>query len=211
MARCDTGAVTYDARMARWAPDARQRLVVAAVDLFGEQGYDATTVTQIAERAGVTKSTFFRHFGDKRELLTAGQAVLSALLSEGGAAAPAGASPLAAVAAGLQRAATAMGPVNHDLGPRLEAVVATSVELQERSLLKEAGLAAATAAALMERGVEEAPARLAAEMGVLAFSRGFAAWSQGERDGADDLARDVAAALHELRAAAATLDRDAGD
>lgn len=43
--------------MARWEAGARERLVVAAVDLFGEQGYDATTVAQIAERAGVTKST----------------------------------------------------------------------------------------------------------------------------------------------------------
>jgi len=58
--------------MSRWEPGARERLVVAAVDLFTEQGYDATTVAQIAERAGVTKSTFFRHFPDKRELLTAG-------------------------------------------------------------------------------------------------------------------------------------------
>ena len=36
--------------MARWEPGATQRLVVAAVDLFTEQGYDATTVAQIAER-----------------------------------------------------------------------------------------------------------------------------------------------------------------
>ena len=92
------------ARMARWEPGARERLVVAAVDLFTEQGYDATTVAQIAERAGVTKSTFFRHFSDKREVLVAGQETLSRLLAEGIAEAPAGASPLEAVAAGLERA-----------------------------------------------------------------------------------------------------------
>ena len=68
--------------MGRWEPGARERLVVAAVDLFTEQGYDATTVAQIAERAGVTKSTFFRHFSDKRELLVAGQETLSRLLTE---------------------------------------------------------------------------------------------------------------------------------
>jgi AcrR family transcriptional regulator len=56
-------------------------MVLAAVDLFTEQGYDATTVAQIAERAGVTKSTFFRHFPDKREVLVAGQEVLSQLLA----------------------------------------------------------------------------------------------------------------------------------
>ena len=56
--------------MARWEPDARERLVRAALDLFAEQGYDDTTVVQIAERAGLTKSTFFRHFPDKREVLS---------------------------------------------------------------------------------------------------------------------------------------------
>ena len=90
--------------MARWEPGARERLVVAAVDLFTEQGYDATTVAQIAERAGVTRSTFFRYFPDKRELLMAGQETLSRLLAEGIAEAPRDASPLEAVAAGLERA-----------------------------------------------------------------------------------------------------------
>lgn len=53
--------------MARWEPNARERLVRAAVELFAEQGYEATTVNEIAERAGgLTKTTFFRHFTDKR-------------------------------------------------------------------------------------------------------------------------------------------------
>lgn len=62
--------------MARWEPDARERLVRAALDLFAEQGYDNATVTQIAERAGLTKSTFFRYFPDKRDVLAAGQDTL---------------------------------------------------------------------------------------------------------------------------------------
>src|ERR1700754_224381 len=98
--------------MARWEPGARERLVLAAADLFSEQGYDATTVAQIAERAGVTKSTFFRHFPDKRELLVAGQEALSRLMAEGIAEPPAEAGPLDAVAAGLVRAANTMGPMN---------------------------------------------------------------------------------------------------
>src|SRR3954463_12130740 len=105
--------------MGRWEPGARERLVVAAVDLFTEQGYGATTVAQIAERAGVTRSTFFRHFSDKREILVAGQETLSRLLADGIAEAPAHASPLEAVAAGLERASSAMGPANRELGPRL--------------------------------------------------------------------------------------------
>jgi len=168
--------------MGRWQPGATERLVLAAVDLFTEQGYDATTVAQIAERAGVTKSTFFRHFPDKRELLVAGQETLSRLLADGIAEAPASASPLEAVATGLERASDATGPTNRELGPRLKAAVAASTELQERDALKSVGLAAAMTAALVARGVPDPTARLAGELGVLAFKRGYADWSEGGGD-----------------------------
>ncbi|MET8772445.1 helix-turn-helix domain-containing protein [Streptomyces sp. NPDC004658] len=191
--------------MARWQPGAAQRLVVAAVDLFTEQGYDATTVTQIAERAGVTKSTFFRHFSDKRELLVAGQETLSRLLADGITEAPASAGPLQAVAAGLERASSAMGPANRELGPRLKAAVAASTELQERDALKSVGLAAAMTAALIARGVPEVTAQLAGELGVLAFKRGYAQWSESDRDDTEGLAPHALAALEELRAATASL------
>ncbi|MGW6008562.1 TetR/AcrR family transcriptional regulator [Streptomyces sp. NPDC055210] len=191
--------------MGRWEPGARERLVMAAVDLFIEQGYDATTVAQIAERAGVTKSTFFRHFPDKRELLVAGQETLSRLLTEGIAEAPGTASPLEAVAAGLERASGAMGPMNRELAPRLKAAVAASTELQERDVLKSVSLAAAMAAALTARGVPGPTAALAGELGMLAFKRGFAEWSEGDRDAGDELAGYTLKALDELRAASATL------
>ena len=191
--------------MARWEPGARERLVVAAVDLFTEQSYDATTVAQIAERAGVTRSTFFRHFPDKREVLVAGQETLSQLLAEGIAKAPAGASPLEAVAAGLERASSEMGPMNRELGPRLRAAVAASTELQERDALKSVGLAAAMTAALIARGVPDSTAHLAAELGVLAFKRGYAQWSEGDREDGEGLAQHALAALEDLRAATTTL------
>ncbi|OIH97752.1 TetR/AcrR family transcriptional regulator [Curtobacterium sp. MCBA15_001] len=191
--------------MPRWESGARERLVLAAVDLFSDQGYDDTTVTQIAERAGVTKSTFFRHFPDKRELLVAGQETLSRLLAEGITAAPADSTPLAAVAAGLELASAEMGPANRELGPRLRVAVAASAELQERDALKQVGMAAAMAEALAARGVAEAPARLASEMGVLAFKQGFERWSSGQADADDGLAQHALSALAELRAAAAGL------
>jgi AcrR family transcriptional regulator len=192
--------------MARWQPGARERLVVAAVDLFSEQGYDATTVAQIAERAGVTRSTFFRHFSDKREVLVAGQETLSRLLAEGIAEAPAEAGPLDAVAAGLKRASSEMGPMNRDLGARLKAAIAASTDLQERDALKSVGLAAAMTAALLTRGVPDPTAQLAAEMGVLAFKRGYTRWSQADRDDATGLAPHALAALNDLRAATLALE-----
>lgn len=187
--------------MSRWEPGARERLVVAAVDLFTERGYDETTVAQISERAGVTKSTFFRYFSDKREILAAGQGMLSRLLAEGISEAPAGASPLQAIAVGLERASSEMGPETRDLGPRLKAAIAASVELQQRDALKSVGMAAAMAEALIERGVAETTAQLASEMGVLAFKQGYLRWSEGDHPVDDGLAPYTLAALNDLRAA----------
>ena len=192
--------------MGRWEPGARQRLVLAAVDLFTEQGYDATTVAQIAERAGVTKSTFFRHFPDKRELLVAGQESMCELLSEGIAEAPEGASPMAAVAAALERASTMMGPDNRELGPRIKAAVASSTELQERDALKTVSLAAAMIAALLARGVPETTAHLAGELGVLAFKQGYARWSESDEHDGRGLAECALGALDDLRTASKSLD-----
>lgn len=189
--------------MARWEPGARERLVVAAVDLFTEQGYDATTVAEIAERAGVTRSTFFRYFPDKRELLVAGQETMSRLLSDGIASAPADVSPLEAVAAGLEAVSGAMGEMNRELGPRVKAAVAASAELQERDALKSVGLTASVAEALVSRGVAEPVAQVAAELGMLAFKRGYAEWTEGDSD--RSLAECTAGALKELRAAAVSL------
>jgi AcrR family transcriptional regulator len=193
------------AAMARWEGGARERIVLAAVDLFTEQGYDDTTVTQIAERAGLTKSTFFRHFPDKRELLAAGQETLSRLLTEGIAKAPAEATPLEAVAAGLEFASSEMGPANRELGPRIAAAIAASAELQERAVLKNVGLAAAVSDALVERGVPDPVAHLAGELGILAFKRGFAEWSEGGGEAGDGLAPYALAALDELRTASEAL------
>jgi AcrR family transcriptional regulator len=189
--------------MARWQPGARDRLVLAAVDLFAEHGYDATTVTQIAERAGVTKSTFFRHFPDKRELLVAGQDALSRLLTEGVAEAPEGATPLEAVAAGLERASNAMGPMNRELAPRLKAAIAASTELQERDALKSVGLSKAMSDALQGRGVPTPIAHLAAELGLLAFKQGYESWTAVDDD--SSLATHTLAALDTLKAATSAL------
>ncbi|QYE37135.1 TetR/AcrR family transcriptional regulator (plasmid) [Polymorphobacter sp. PAMC 29334] len=191
--------------MARWKPGARERLVVAAVDLFFKQGYDATTVAQIADRAGITKSTFFRHFPDKRELLVAGQDTLSRLLVEGIAAAPWDATPLEAVADGLKRASSEMGPMNRKLGPRLKAAVAASAELQERDALKSVGLAAAMTRALIARGVPAPTAHLAAELGVLAFKQGYEKWSEADDGDATGLEQHALTALNEFRSATRAL------
>jgi AcrR family transcriptional regulator len=189
--------------MARWEPDARERLVRAALDLFAEQGYDDTTVVQIAERAGLTKSTFFRHFPDKREVLAAGQDTLCQLLSDGVAAAPATATPLEAVAAGLDAAAGAFLPERRGLGQKMQDAIAASTELQEREVLKRVGLATAITDALKERGVPDPTASLASEVGILALKIAHVRWSDPANQ--QELAALARQSLHELQTASATL------
>ncbi|MER0449202.1 TetR family transcriptional regulator [Streptomyces sp. NPDC006711] len=47
----------------------RRELAAAAMDLFSAKGYEATTVDEIAARAGVARRTFFRHFRSKEEAI----------------------------------------------------------------------------------------------------------------------------------------------
>jgi AcrR family transcriptional regulator len=58
-------------RRERKKRDTHQRLMETAVRLFREQGYDATTVEQIAEAADVAKGTFFNYFETKEAILPA--------------------------------------------------------------------------------------------------------------------------------------------
>jgi AcrR family transcriptional regulator len=189
--------------MARWEPNARLRLVHAAVDLFAEQGYDSTTVAQIAERAGLTKTTFFRHFPDKREVLFAGQELHAQLFADGIAAAPETATPLEAVAVALDTITAAFTPEQREFGPRLQAVIAANSELWERSAAKLRGLVEVTADALRKRGVPDPVAILAADIGVRAFAHAFARWVEPSAGQSfPELAREE---LQALRTAATEL------
>ena len=183
--------------MGRWQPDARGRLQLAALELYGERGFEETTVADIAGRAGVTERTFFRHFADKREVLFDGAAELERRAVEGIVGAPASATPVAAVGAGM---AAAVAPMQEgrDYSRMRAAVIAGTTSLQERELLKLAALTAAAAAALHRRGVPEPTASLAAEVGITAFKVGFGWWVGDEPPGT--ITECVEAALEQLRA-----------
>jgi AcrR family transcriptional regulator len=147
----------------------------AAIELFDEQGYEATTVAEIAERAGLTKRTFFRYFSDKREVLFSGSHELERLWLDGVAAAPADATPLAVVTAGLDPVAE-MFAERHDFARIRAGIIEANPELQERELIKLQNLAGAIKAALIERGVSANAAILAAQAGVTIFHVAFAQW-----------------------------------
>lgn len=50
-------------------PTARERLAEAAFALFDERGYDHTTVDEITDRAGLGRTTFFRHYRSKEDVI----------------------------------------------------------------------------------------------------------------------------------------------
>src|SRR3954466_542856 len=97
--------ITYTSGMVRWEPDGRGRLEQAAMALYAERGFENTTVAEIAERAGLTERTFFRHFADKREVLFAGSSELQERMVQAVDDAPESLPPVDVVAAGLEAAA----------------------------------------------------------------------------------------------------------
>ena len=63
------GTGPEETRSGRPRATSRRKLERIALDLFHEQGFDATTVEQISERAGVSRRTFFRYFDSKAAVL----------------------------------------------------------------------------------------------------------------------------------------------
>lgn len=187
--------------MVRWQPGAPDRLVEAALELYAERGFDRTTVDEIAERAGVTQRTFFRHFADKREVLFHGSSALLEVLERTIADLPGTPSAVTSAAEAFARAAAVVDERPPGFARRRAAVVAATTALQERELLKLAAMTATVQDALVRHGHDRATAELAAELGTTAFRVGFRRWAE------DASASSLVAAVHHafasLRAAAA--------
>jgi AcrR family transcriptional regulator len=190
----------YHGRMVRWEPDSRGRLERAALALYGECGFESTTVAQIAARAGLTERTFFRHFADKREVLFAGAGLLQESLVRVVSDAPDSLAPIDAVTRALEAAGEVLQE-RRDYARQRQAVIAANAELQERELIKLASLAAAMAGALRGRGVTDPAASLAAEAGIAAFRIAFERWVS--ETGQPDLPLLIRESFDELRAVTA--------
>jgi len=162
--------------MARWAPDAAERLREAAMELFVEHGFADATVPQITARAGLTTRTFFRHYADKREVLFAGEDELPEVVARVFAQAPAGLTPIQVVTHGLQTV----------VAPRLEAqrayfrarrdIVNSDTGLQEREAHKLASLARSATTCFLDRGLTPLQAGIAAALAVAIYDTAFTIW-----------------------------------
>lgn len=186
--------------MTRWPPDSALRLQGAALELFRERGFGPVTVAEIAERAGVTERTFFRHFSDKREVLFAGTALMSSVMTDAIEAADPGAGALDLVEA----AVVAMGTVldaRAEFARERQRVIMANPELHERELAKMAQLAATVAEALRKRGVAAVEAAVAAEAGAAILRITFERWVNQRAGGS--LVRAIRRDFAALRRAAA--------
>jgi AcrR family transcriptional regulator len=181
--------------MPRDGAEARGRLREAALALYGEHGYDATTTAQIAARAGVTERTYFRHFADKREVLFEGEKELGDVMTAAVVEAPADRPPLSAVQ-DAYNAAVPLFVAGRSVAERRAPIIAATPALQERAHAKSAAIVDAVADALVTRGVTRPTAELAAQVGRAAFARAMGSW--GGRSAAE-LHRLIDEAMDEVR------------
>jgi AcrR family transcriptional regulator len=189
--------------MPRWDPCAEDRLREAALELFLEHGYENVTVTQITERAGLTRRSFSRYFTDKRDVLFAGSDQLPAVLARSVRQAESTLAPFEALLAALVNVAGALSDQAALVAQR-RAVVRASPELQERGHTKFAAVTDAVAAALRDRGTAESEATLLAQVGVAIFRTALERWT----DQPDDvgLPARIQEAAAELAASLGTVD-----
>lgn len=170
----------------------------AALALFASRGFEQVTATEIAESAGLTERTFFRHFSDKRDVLFYGQDVFVQGFLAGVDSASTSASPIEVIASALRSAAACFPDERRSHSRTRQSVIEENPALRERERHKLASLAVTIADALRARGVDELAATLAAQSGVTVFEVAFAQWiREGERR---SLAEISAGVLGELRA-----------
>jgi AcrR family transcriptional regulator len=167
--------------------------------LYGERGFESTTVAEIAERAGLTERTFFRHYADKREVLFAGGPALQELIASAVSEAPASMTPIDAAAAGLEAAGTQVFvQERRETSRQRQAVIDANPELRERELAKLASLSAAVAAALRRRGLGDPAAVLTAEVATAVFRTAFERWI--DETNKQDFSHIVRESVDELKA-----------
>jgi AcrR family transcriptional regulator len=186
--------------MARWDPGAEERLKRAALELYLERGYDNVTVTHIAERAGLTRRSYFRYFPDKREVLFAGSERLPPALAEAVLTADPNAAPLAATLDALARVGAQLVE-QVDGATERRAVIDASPELQERERTKTAAITEAIRDALKQRQVNAGTAELVAQLATVAFQNAFRHWIEAK--GHASFGSCLHAVTDELRAALA--------
>jgi len=167
--------------MPRWSPDAALRLEDAAMRLFERQGFAGTTVPQIAEAAGLTTRTFFRHFSDKRDVLFLRDREFPQAVTDFMAAVPSESAGFAVVREGLIAACRGLQGWREPIARRRR-IVRSEPPLHERDLLRSHHLGRAIEQALTTRGTDSRHARTLAAIAVTCFELAMDRWLEGPAD-----------------------------
>ena len=171
----------------------REKLLRAALELFDERGYRATTAAAIAQRASVTEMTFFRYFPSKDAVLLADP--YDPLIAEAVRSQPAHIQPLSAAIRGVAGAWTSVpAPVSAEVRERLR-IVSRTPSLRGAIARNNAATETAIADALTSRGETRSVARIAAAATMGALSAALLEWAEGDDP---DLGNAIASALDVL-------------
>jgi AcrR family transcriptional regulator len=155
---------------------AREQIVEAAFALFAERGFTEVTVSDIAERAEVGRTTFFRYFGDKQEVVFSDEQELLDHLAERQRASPGEAPQDLSTALAQIRglvldvcAEATADAAHYEMHQRL---VEQNPELKDRSARKMQRFAEVGEAILLERGTPRDVAVLAAQIACACYQAG---------------------------------------
>jgi AcrR family transcriptional regulator len=151
---------------------ARQRIIQAAQELFLERGFDGVSVGDIAERAEVGRTTFFRHFGDKQEVVFAKeQELLEAIAAAGQADGTAAQSATEAVEQlrPILLALCAQITADPEAYTRHFQLIEQHPELRARDAAKTQQIADKLSDLLIHRGSDEATAVFAAQIALACY------------------------------------------
>jgi AcrR family transcriptional regulator len=152
---------------------ARQRIIKAARELFLERGFDGVSVGDIAERAEVGRTTFFRHFGDKQEVVFANEQELldtiNAAKRADGTAAPRSAAEALEQLRPILLTLCAQATANADAYTRHFQLIDQHPELVARDGVKMQQIADELCELLIHRGSDDATARFAAQIALACY------------------------------------------
>ena len=162
-------------------------LVAAAHELFVRQGYDATTMDDIADAAVVSRRTLFRYFPTKEDLVFSDEDGMLGVVSDALAAAPAELTPLASAAWACRALARYLQPRREEL-LTVNQLVASAVTLKTRQTTKFARWHIELRAAVAKRGATDNDADLIARVSVACFEAALDRWyADGSRSLQDHL------------------------
>lgn len=146
--------MTSETRAGRPRASSRETLAEAACELFLEKGYEATSIVDIAQRAGVSRSSFFNYFASKSDVLWSG---LDARIAEASVALAALGTDAdgPAVRAALEPVVRGFAPDPLALALRNAEVMGLEQELLRDTGLRHARISSAVAGAARSAGIDQ--------------------------------------------------------